>query len=100
MSSRRIILNETQMRTRAEIPEKYRWNAPSVFPTPQDWEAEAARLQKDIGKIGQVQGRLVEGHTQVLAAMEALQDLFRRTGKVMIYAFLTNREDTTDQDGA
>jgi len=44
-------MTESKVRTRADIPEKYKWNAPSVFPTPQDWDAEAAQLQKDIARL-------------------------------------------------
>ncbi len=93
-------MTETNLRMRAEIPEKYRWNAPSVFPIPKDWEAEAARLQEDISQISPYQGRLAQGPQVLLGALQTQEDLLRRAGRVMVYALLTNRQDTADQDGA
>lgn len=91
---------ETKVPTRSEIPEKYQWNAPSVFPTPQDWEAEAARLQEDIPQVEAFKGKLSEGPHKLREAMNVQEQLYRRIGKVFVYATLTRYVDTASADGA
>ena len=59
---------ETKVPARSEIPEKYQWNAPSVFSTPQDWEAEAARLQEDISQLEAFRGKLSESPARLREA--------------------------------
>jgi oligoendopeptidase F len=93
-------MSETRVPARSEIPEKYQWNAPSVFATPQDWEAEAARLPDDISKIEAFRGKLAEGPQQLKAALSVQEDLYRRVGKVFVYATLTRYVDTASADGA
>ena len=90
---------ETKVPARSEIPEKYQWNAPSVFPTPQDWEAEAARLQEDISQLEAFRGKLSESPARLREALNVQEALFRRIGKVFVYATLTRYVDTASPDG-
>jgi oligoendopeptidase F len=90
---------ERKVRTRAEIAEKYQWNAPSVFATPQDWQVEATSLQGEIGQLESFQGKLGEGPEKLLAAMDVYEGLLRRGGKVYVYATLSQQVDTTNPEG-
>ena len=91
---------ETKVPARSDIPEKYQWNAPSVFASPQEWDAEVARLQEDISRIEAFRGKLAEGPQQFLAALKVQEALIRRVGKVFVYATLTRYVDTANPDGA
>ena len=43
-------MSET-IRTRAEIPAKYKWNAASIYPSDEDWDAEADSLLVQLDEI-------------------------------------------------
>ena len=72
----------TTVRQRSEVPVEFTWNAPSVFPTREDWQAEAKALSADIPQIQAYQGRLGEGAGVLLEGIHKMEALYERTGKV------------------
>jgi oligoendopeptidase F len=46
--------------SRAEVPEKDRWNLSSLYPDDASWEAELVRYRELIPRIESFQGRLGE----------------------------------------
>ncbi len=85
---------------RSAIAPEYTWNAPSVFPTPADWEAELQAIQADLPAIKAYQGRLAEGPAVLLQAVDALQAIAKRVNIVYMYASMSYSVDTTDQVAA
>jgi oligoendopeptidase F len=85
---------------RDEIPERYTWNAPSVFSSWGDWEEEVAALSEDLSTLSAFQGRIDEGPEVLAEALDAVESLARRVGKVYVYALMNQAVDVRDQDAA
>jgi oligoendopeptidase F len=86
--------------SRGEIPTQYTWNAPSVFPSAEAWEAEFTGLSEDLSELEPYQGHLGDGPQTLADALDALQSLMRRGGKVVVYATMSHAVDTSDQAAA
>lgn len=85
---------------RQELDPRYIWDAASVFPTVEAWEAAFAEVAEAIPGMGEYAGRLGENASQLLATLHAVETLARRAGKVAVYAGLSHAVDATDQPAA
>ncbi len=86
--------------THDEIPVQYTWNAPSVFSSDAEWEAEFARVAADLAGLTRYQGHLAEGPQTLAEAMTAIQDLIGRTGRLYTYAGMAYAVNTQDAAAA
>jgi oligoendopeptidase F len=93
-------MTEATVPTRNELAVEHTWNAPSVFPTVEDWEVEFKNISASLSDLGKFQGHLSDGPATLADALEVFDDLTRRLGKVVIYAGLSHYVDTTDQEAA
>lgn len=82
---------------RQEIDTRHTWNDTSVFSTVEEWSAEIEQLTADLEGIRQWQGRLAEGPSVLADAFRAVESFQTRVEKSLIYAFLTESVDHTDQ---
>jgi oligoendopeptidase F len=85
------------LRDRATIPQKYKWNDESLFPTPEDWENAYENLLKRLPELQKYQGRLAESPDTLLAWLDEYQDVFRIVGQLMVYSSMEYSVDTTNQ---
>lgn len=83
---------------REEIPEKYMWNAPSLFESPDKWRQALTDLMGDIDQLAGFKGRLHEGSEIIIELMNRLTELGHRLGKVNTYAGMRSAVNTMDQD--
>ena len=67
----------------SDIDPKYTWNAPSVFPTVEAWEAECASVAADLAGLQQYQGHLADGPAVLADAMTAIQRPGRARSEVV-----------------
>jgi len=84
----------------SDIDPKYTWNAPSVFPTVEAWEAESASVAADLAGLQQYQGHLADGPAVLADAMVAIQNLVGRAQKLHTYAGMTYAVNTNDAAAA
>jgi len=84
----------------SEIDPRYTWNAPSVFPTVADWEAECAGIAESLLAVRAFAGRLADGPAILADALDAIQAINRRVGRVLVYANMSYQVDTTAAAGA
>jgi oligoendopeptidase F len=84
---------------RKDVPRAATWNAESVFPTYQDWEAELKSIQAELSKSSQLQGRLAEGASVVADVLDGHQEIMRRVAKVLMFARISYQVDKTDPLG-
>jgi oligoendopeptidase F len=82
---------------RAQIPHEYTWNAESVFASPQDWQAEWNSIAADLPNLKKFQGHLADGASLLADALDAIDQLVRRIGKVYVYASMSQAVNTEDQ---
>lgn len=88
------------VRERGEIPEKYRWNAESVFADAQAWQQEFKRLEDELTTVSSFEGTLFQGPHQLLKALRAVDELSQRVRILFVYAGMAHNVDTTDQEAA
>ena len=85
---------------RNKIDKKSTWNAESIFPSDAAWEKELKQILEDTAKIKQYQGRLAEGRSVLLDAMNELTNLVSRAQIAFMYAGFSYAVDTTNQQTA
>jgi oligoendopeptidase F len=90
MTSKRVL-------PRTQIPEQYKWNAASLFPTPDDWQAEFDTVSKMLIPLATYQGRLGDSPEQLLDAIQFVEDCLKRLGWVLAYVYMDYHVDTSDQ---
>ena len=83
---------------RSAVPVDRTWNAESVFPTVEAWEAEVEAILADLAGLGEYAGRLADGAEVTLAALGARDALTQRFGHVYTYAGIGYAVDTTNQE--
>ncbi len=88
-----------KLRERHEIPERYKWDPTSVYPSRDAWEADIQHVEGKLPELGRFQGRLKDPQT-LLEWFEAAEDVGRRVGKVLVYATLHYTVNTQDQAAA
>ncbi|MBE0695852.1 MAG: oligoendopeptidase F family protein, partial [Anaerolineaceae bacterium] len=93
-------MSQATVRQRNEIPVQYTWNAESVFASPQAWEEAAIKIQESLTRLGSYQNRLAGGPTILVETFALLDDLYRQTGKIFVYASIAAAVDTADQAAA
>ncbi len=84
----------------SEIEPKYTWNAPSVFPSDEAWDAEVASVAHDLAGLKAYQGRLADGPDVLVEAVAAVERLMQRVFKLYTYAGMAYAVNTTDQAAA
>ena len=87
----------TQLPTRNEVDPRFTWNDTSVFESVEEWAAELSALSGDLSRISSFQGRLHEGASVLADAFRTLESLRQRAEKALIYAFLAESVDRSDQ---
>jgi oligoendopeptidase F len=90
-------MTEIAVRPRSEIPDKYKWNAASVYPSREAWQADWQSIADSLGDAAAFQGRVGSGAGVALAALKARDELLRRVSKVLVYASVSRAVNTTDQ---
>jgi oligoendopeptidase F len=85
---------------RSEIDPRYTWNAASVFPTVEAWEAEVERVAGDLAGLQQYAGHLADGPATLADALDASQALKRWVYKLYVYAGMDYAVDTRNQPAA
>ena len=91
-------MSET-IRTRAEIPAKYKWNAESVFASDDAWNAAADELLVKLNELTKLAGKVGESAKSIADALDARYALFEEAGKVIVYAAIAQAVDNADDSG-
>jgi len=84
---------------RSEIDPKYKWNAESVFESPEAWDAELDAVIASLPDVKKFQGKLTDA--AILAnAFNAVEDVMARAMRLFVYSNFSAAVDTTDQQAA
>jgi oligoendopeptidase F len=86
--------------TRGEIALAHTWNAESVFPNSNDWEAEFARVTAQIADLARFHGHLGDGPDTLASWLELSDQLHRRLGQLYVYASMSHEVDTANQEAS
>ena len=85
-----------QLRDRADIPDRHKWNLSHIFSDWAAWQAAYAGLERKIGEYAALQGTLARGAEGLLTAMKLSDDIGQLTYKVWYFASLKHDEDQRD----
>jgi oligoendopeptidase F len=85
---------------RNAISKEYTWNAESVFPNVEAWEAELKAIQASLPEFARFQGHLKEGPAALADALQAFEKLLHRSEVALMYANMSHEVDKTDQSKA
>ena len=88
----------THVPARNEVDPQYTWNDTSVFATVDEWAAELEALSAELDGVAAQQGHLAEGPRPLLDALHGREKLVQRAEKALIYAYLAEAVDTTNQE--
>jgi oligoendopeptidase F len=89
---------DTATQPRSAAPEERTWDAASVFPSVDAWEAELEAIVADLPRFEQLKGKLADGAAATVEALVARDELARRLGRVVTFAVVDYAVDTTDQE--
>lgn len=86
--------------TRSEIKPEYTWNAASLFVSNDAWQTEYKRIMQSLPHLSKYLGHLKDGPKTLAEAIDEIEELGRRVGKILVYAGMAHSVDTTDQIAA
>ena len=69
------------------------WNLADLYPTPQAWSAEYARVKDAASALDSHRGKLGSGAAAMLAALDAMSRVSKETARLYSYAALKADED-------
>jgi oligoendopeptidase F len=85
---------------RDEIAPEYTWNDQSLFENVEAWQEEFQSISESLPEVDQFKGRLADGPETLLQAMEAIDKLVVRVGKLFVYAGMAHSVDTNEGEAA
>jgi oligoendopeptidase F len=85
-----------QLRDRADIPDRFKWNLTHIYNDWSEWQAAYDALETKIAAYAALQGTLSQGADRLLAAMKLSDDIGQVTYKVWYFASLKYDEDQRD----
>jgi oligoendopeptidase F len=88
------------VRPRAEIPDRYKWDASSIFKTSAEMQALFKETSRKLEQISAYQGRLGESPAVLLEALRALEQVIQQAGWIAAYTYVDYHVDTGDQAAA
>jgi oligoendopeptidase F len=85
-----------QLRDRAAIPDRFKWDLSDIFADWSAWQRAYEELEQKIGAYAALQGTLAQGADRLLVAMTLSDDIGQLTYKVWYFASLKHDEDQRD----
>ncbi len=91
-------MTETTLPHHTDLPAKYTWNAPSVFPSDEAWEDEWNQIGAQLpDHAHKYRGHLAGSAALVFECLHTRDETVRRAQVLMIYAEMASSVDSTDQ---
>lgn len=84
----------SQLPTRADIDEKYKWDLSAIFESVEDWESEWTAVHDRLEDLHEYEGHLARDDETLLRALQLFEEVLRRTQRLRLYAQLKRNEDT------
>jgi oligoendopeptidase F len=87
-----------QERDRAKISDKYKWDLTDIYPTTTAWRDAKQKLQAEIPRLGQFQGKLQASPATLADALDTLYAFDKELSRLATYAFMLADQDTRDSE--
>jgi oligoendopeptidase F len=83
-----------QERTRATVPDAYKWNLGELYPGDEAWQAERTRIDQDLAKAAGFRGTLGQSAAQLQKALDLNAEQDKALNRLATYASRKADEDT------
>jgi len=90
----------TELLSREQIPDRYRWDLSSIFPDQAAWERAFQEVQDQLPELSRFQGRLTESPDILADFLALMERVLYRLGHIRVYAECAYAVDTRDQTAA
>lgn len=87
-----------ETKKRREIPEEYRWKLEDVYSGGEGWEADFKRVKQLIQEIEPYQGKVGDSASTLLAVLELLNEMQRKSDKLYVYSRMRRDEDNANSE--
>jgi oligoendopeptidase F len=95
-----VVSSAAEVKERADIPAKYKWDLSSMYSSTEAWEADIKKLQAMTPEVVKFKGHLGDSGKSLLAAIKKQEELSYILGNVYVYAGLKSYEDLRNSDNS
>jgi len=81
---------------RSEVKVEETWRVEDIFATDEAWETELVQLKELIPTIEQYAGKLADSSETLLEALNLLNAIYERVGRLYVYSNLRSDQDTAN----
>lgn len=85
---------------RREVPVEHTWDAYSIYPSDEAWEAAFRELDAGLEGLSRFRGKLDESPALLADALHTSDTMFNTLYKLYVYASMFHEVDTADQEAA
>ncbi len=85
---------------RSAIPDRYKWNPYSIFPSQSAWEAAIDETDAMIANAARFRGRLHEGPQVINEFLGLSEAILRNVGQITVFATMFYAVDTNDREAS
>ncbi|RAP44449.1 MAG: hypothetical protein BZ136_08795, partial [Methanosphaera sp. rholeuAM74] len=89
-------MNTVKQKTRAEIPEEYKWNISAMYPDESDVDRDMEIAGTYGKKLAEMQGSVMNSADSLLQALETYAEGMRYAENAFVYAHMKHDEDNAD----
>ncbi len=82
--------------TRDQIPQKYKWNLASIYPTHAAWEKDYERAERMLDRLTDLKDQTVDSPDALLNILTLRDEARWLTDKLLVYAHQLSDQDTRD----
>jgi len=93
-------MSKNTLPNRSQVPLNETWNLASIFPSLGDWEAALVKVEKDLPKLSDFQGKLGKDPITLLNYLNLAQEISIIAMKVVVYSGLDQATDMSDPDAS
>lgn len=86
-----------ELKTRAEIDDKYKWNLNDIYADDQSFETELERVLKEVKNIDDLKENFTESAENLLAALNKIIKIEEQTSKLYAYAHMKYDQNTQNE---
>lgn len=87
-------INSFSQKTRAEIPEKYKWNLTDLYPSDEAWRKAMSDVAAKLDEVEKFKGTLTQSPSNLLKALQYSTQISKEASRLYTYAGMNADLDT------
>lgn len=94
------MVTKNQLEARSQAPDRYKWNAGSVFRSQESWQAGYSALEERLRQVDNFQNSLDQSPENLVQWMHFMEAILYDFGRINTYAVMCSSVDMQDQQAA